>query len=203
MKPNVLSYAGGLSLMASALLWSSPSYGQGYCYLINADGQVINLNDLCLDDSDSQSGQTQPEVSGVGEAAVETQDGASPRVRSYILTGPASVPGSDTNPASVSPDQPGVTNDALDAVPDASTDPGDANDATTEPRTETDRLDIPVREIETPQIPTPQTAIPDVTTPEAQDTTVDTIETPNRPANGMVIRGTNRVIVPPEPNADE
>ncbi|MGB3200287.1 MAG: hypothetical protein WBA99_05260 [Nodosilinea sp.] len=189
--------------MAGALLWSSPGHAQGYCYLINSDGQVINLNDLCLDDSDSQPVQTQPETFGVGEAAVEIQEGALPRVRSYTLTGPASVPGSGTDPASVSPVQPGDTEEVLNANPDTSTNPEEVNDATTGPRTEDNRLDIPVRDIETPQIPTPQTEIPQVTTPEVQDTTVNTTETLNRPANGTVIRGTNRMVVPLDQDGGE
>ncbi|MGB3311649.1 MAG: hypothetical protein WBG32_17220 [Nodosilinea sp.] len=198
MKPNFLNYAGGLGLMAGALLWSSPSRAQSYCYMVDADGQVINLNDLCESESDAQLVQPQPEAPGMGEAAVEPQEGAS-RVRSYTLTGPAAIPGSTTPTGSptgqpgAAEESPGATPESTDelpeATPEATTDPADsmdANDTGTEPRIEENRLDIPVREIETPQIPTPQTQPPQITTPEAQDSTDDTTDSRGRPANDTV-----------------
>ncbi|MBE9113382.1 hypothetical protein IQ273_28805 [Nodosilinea sp. LEGE 07298] len=202
-------------MAAAALLWSSPSSAQGYCYLVNSDGQVVNLDDLCQSNNDSQSVQPQPAASGVGEAATEAQGGTSSGVRSYTITGPAAVPGSSADPAGSAVDQPGTaerlpgaipgTTERLpEATPGTTTTPTDVNDATTEtgteagtePRTEENRLDIPVREIETPQIPTPQIQPPRVTTPEAQDPTIDTTDTPNRRVNGTVIRGTDRIVVP-------
>ncbi|PSR19449.1 hypothetical protein C8255_02260 [filamentous cyanobacterium CCP3] len=189
MKPNIFAYAGSLGLVAGALLWSNPSQAQGYCYLVNDEGQVVNLDDLCQSNDAPQAGQSQSATSGVGEAATETQAGTSPGSRSYTITGPAVVPGSGTTPASSAADQPGTTgappqitpgatDRSVETTPEAATDPADANDtapeAGTEPRTEENRLDIPVREIETPRIPTPQTQPPRVTTPEAQDPTTDT-----------------------------
>ncbi|MBE9156175.1 hypothetical protein IQ265_04925 [Nodosilinea sp. LEGE 06152] len=215
MKPNVLTYAGGLGLIAGALLWSSPSQAQGYCYLVNSEGEVVNLDDLCQSNSTPQPVQSQTGTSGVGEAVTETQDGTSPRVRNYTITGPAAVPGSSTTPAGSPTGQPGAANTSPEATPGtapgaasgATTDPADVDDVNTEPRVEENRLDIPVREIEAPRIPTPQTQPPRVTSPEAQDPTVDTptgntTDTRSRPANGNVIRGTERIVVPSNQGTD-
>ncbi|PSN77817.1 hypothetical protein C8B47_20055, partial [filamentous cyanobacterium CCP4] len=105
--------------MAGALLWSSPGQAQGYCYLVNSDGQVVNLDDLCQSNDAPQAGQSQPATSGVGEAATETQEGTSPGSRSYTITGPAVVPGSSTAPASSAADQPGATGASPGTTPGA------------------------------------------------------------------------------------
>ncbi|MGG6239173.1 hypothetical protein ACQ4N7_11100 [Nodosilinea sp. AN01ver1] len=185
--------------MAGAILWSSPSQAQGFCYLVNSEGEVVNLDDLCASDNDAQPVQSQTEASGVGEAATETQEGTSSGNRSYTITGPGVVPGSSATPASSAADQPGAADESAETTPESTTDPAGVDgaateaEAGTEPRPEENRLDIPVREIETPQIPTPQTQPPRVTTPEAQDPTVDTTDTTD---------GTDRTVVPTE-DADD
>jgi len=113
MRLNLLNYAGGLGLVAGALLWPSASQAQGFCYMVDSAGRVINLDGLC--ESGGASARVQPQIQPQGQfpgaegALIEPQQSSSPEVRSFTLTGPPSVPGSSQTPAGTAPATAGTT----------------------------------------------------------------------------------------------
>ncbi|WP_156119918.1 hypothetical protein [Leptolyngbya sp. KIOST-1] len=137
MRFNLLNYASGLGLVAGALLWPSISHAQGFCYMVNARGEVINLDGLCQSNNVSDPAQPQGQAAGPEGALIEPQQLSLPEVRSFTLTGPPSVPGTGTDAVQTLPDgtqtapgatqtTPGTTQTAPgQAVPDATqTTPG-------------------------------------------------------------------------------
>ncbi|MEA5448674.1 hypothetical protein VB780_08865 [Leptolyngbya sp. CCNP1308] len=168
MRLRLLSYVGGLGLIAGALMWPSVSQAQGFCYLINAEGRVVNLDDLCLSDDESE---TLP-APNASDASTEPQDSSSTsETRNYTITSPAAVPGSSATPAQpnadpADPDSPEPTEE-FPEEPSSEATPAEPSDSTDQ----NDRLDIPVREIETPEIP-------EIQTPRQSDSTDSDTDTP-------------------------
>lgn len=153
--------------MVGALLWPSVGLAQGFCYLIDAEGRVVNLDDLCLSD-DQPEALPAPDAS---DASAEPQDSSSTsETRSYTITSPAAVPGSNAAPAQPSPDPdaPDSPEPAAESpeAPPAEATPAEPTDSTGQD----DRLDIPVREIDPPEIPAVQTP----QTPGSTDSGTDT-----------------------------
>lgn len=168
--------------MAGALMWPSVSHAQGFCYLINSEGEVVNLDDLCQDRNAPETSPT-PEA---GDASTETQGtSSSSEVRNTTIISPAGTspavtsgsPDSSTDPNQANPNADNSEasptgaespeNPASETTP-AETTPDDSDDAVdTGPE---NRLDIPVREIETPEIP-------QIQTPQRLDSTGDDTDT--------------------------
>ncbi|MBE9138892.1 hypothetical protein IQ254_17120 [Nodosilinea sp. LEGE 07088] len=141
MRPNFLS---GLGLLAGALLWPSPTLAQGFCYMVNAEGEVVNLDALCESDSSPPPAAPPAADPEVGEALVETQESETPRVRSYTIIGP--VVGPESDEAEATTDSPAAAEDpetsgepeANPAPPELSA-PGSAVEA--DPATPDDSVD--------------------------------------------------------------
>lgn len=173
--------------MAGALMWPGVSHAQGFCYLINSEGEVVNLDDICQD-RDTPETAPAPEA---GEADTEQQGtSSSSEVRSTTTTSPVRTSPAVTSPTEASPAQTsgsgeeptqvdpntadseaapaGTESPQAPASENTSDTPDDGNDATdTGPE---NRLDIPVREIETPEIP-------EIQTPQRLDSTGDDTDT--------------------------
>jgi hypothetical protein len=88
MRLNLLSYASGLGLIAGALLWPTPSRAQGFCYMVDADGTVTNLDSLC------QGNNTPNPIEPQADTAGAAQQSSSQNVRNFTIVGPPSIPGS-------------------------------------------------------------------------------------------------------------
>ncbi|MGB3135447.1 MAG: hypothetical protein WBG38_18715 [Nodosilinea sp.] len=174
MKPNPLKYIGSFGLAASVLLWSSASRAQDYCYLIDSDGRTIDLDALCESDNAPTPGQfPQGAAEGaadIGESEAETQ--SSPGVRSYTITGPASVPGSGETAETSGPEAEAAAE--MSPTSESASDRMD-NSGSMEPAQET-----PSRADQNP-------SEGQVQEPDSQDSTT-VIDTPERDANGLIIR---------------
>jgi hypothetical protein len=176
-------------------MWPGISHAQGFCYLINSEGEVVNLDDICQDRNTPENPQS-PEATD--PAAQQQGTSSSSEVRSTTITSPtgtspAVTSGSNGEPAEANPNasDPNTTDpNATDSerspnaaespqntdaetpseTPDSpsETPPDDADDPVdTGPE---NRLDIPVREIETPEIP-------QIQTPQRLDSTGDDTDT--------------------------
>jgi hypothetical protein len=107
MKPNFFTTSiGSLGLVAGVLLGSTPSQAQSFCYWIDTDGQLINLNNLCQSNVvPAPAAPTQP--TGADNLPIQVETPA-PGVNQITIFGPPAVPGStvQTPTPEVSP-QPG------------------------------------------------------------------------------------------------
>lgn len=176
MKPNFLAYAGGVGVIVGTLLWSTVTQAQGFCYLVDSEGQVVNLDTLCENDREPVPEQPQEAVdSDIGDALVETQASPTPEVRSYTIIGPVVGPESDAPAGEAAPD---AQTTAADPTEPAS--PSDSMD-------ESNRSGLPGSEASTTEIRVLQTP----------DSTTTVIDRPDREVNGVIIRGRNQTIVGP------
>ncbi|MBW4462719.1 MAG: hypothetical protein KME47_21150 [Nodosilinea sp. WJT8-NPBG4] len=140
MRPNLLSYAGGLGLVAGALMWPGVSHAQGFCYLINSEGEVVNLDDMCQENDAPETSPT-PEASDasaepqgtsssseVRNTTVISPTGTSPAATSPGGGGasPAGTPGIGEEPGQVDP-----TTDDVEAAPAGAESPSTQNSETT------------------------------------------------------------------------
>ncbi|MBD2234812.1 hypothetical protein [Phormidium tenue] len=119
MRLNLLSYAGGLGLVAGALMWPGVSHAQGFCYLINSEGEVVNLDDMCQDSNDPETSPT-PEASNTSDESQGTS--SSSEVRSTTITSPAGTSSTGASPAVTSP-----TRTNPDETPNSNEDTNPAN----------------------------------------------------------------------------
>jgi hypothetical protein len=165
MAPQQLTYAGGLSLLIGILAWPIATPAQGFCYMVNARGEVVNLDDLC--GSDSAPSAPAPDGAAAARPTSPTR---------FTVVGPLnSATDSSTDNSTDSP-----TDSTPDSAPDGAMDnaTGDASSPVTPPSgaeadapatdqpsaapAPSDRLaipqrDIPVPQIEVPEIPRPVT----------------------------------------------
>lgn len=161
MKPSLLTRLltsfGGLSLTVGALLWPTVSQAQGFCYMVDADGQVTNLDDLC------ESGGAAQELPPQGEAtSVDSpQPAAAPQGSSFTIsvptgTDPSEAPGatpSDSADAEFTGDEP------MGEQPTGNESMGEET-VGEEPAGRQERPGIPVEGITTPTIEVPQIQTP-------------------------------------------
>lgn len=93
MRPNCLSCAGSLGLLFIVLLLPSATQAQGFCYMVDTEGQVINLDDLCQGE-DRPSAVPSPDTSPTTDSDLiePQQESASPEVRSYTIIGTPTAP---------------------------------------------------------------------------------------------------------------
>ena len=168
MRLNLLSYVSGLGVIAGALLWSTPSQAQGFCYMVDPDGTVTNLDSLCQGNDTPTPSEPQAETTGAGEV----QQSPSPNIRSFTITGPPSVPGSSQDPAVVAPTTPQPT--GTDAGLDSTMPQPTETDAGVAPAGAAVDVDIeenatgvatPVREVEVPAIVVPGIPVPGIGAP--------------------------------------
>jgi hypothetical protein len=132
MKRFYLAALGSLGLMLGAAAWPSASSAQGYCYLVDATGQVVNLDDLCQSDRqpsaapDSTANSNPPETQA--DLQVEGANDGAVQVNRVTIVGPAtsdsatSVGNGDagsSTPATVTP--PGGADLSETASPQVST----------------------------------------------------------------------------------
>lgn len=84
MKP-IFSPVCSLCLVTSVFVYQAPTSAQGICYFVNAEGQTINLDDLCAGDGSttptSATATLESEVDAVTEA-----DPINPRVTTTTIT---------------------------------------------------------------------------------------------------------------------
>lgn len=126
MRLNLLSYAGGLGLVAGALMWPGISHAQGFCYLINSEGEVVNLDDMCQDSNDPEASSP---ATGASDASAEQQGtSSSSEVINTTTTSPAGTDSTGANPAGTNP----AGTDSTGTTP-AGTSPAGTNSTGTSP----------------------------------------------------------------------
>ena len=173
MKPSLLTSllhsVGGLGLVVGVLLWPTVSQAQGFCYIVDADGRVTNLDDLCASGGASelmppqsetpQSETPQSETPGADSA----QPGAAPQVRGFtIIVTPTdadpSEAAAETLSDSVDAEAPG--NESMGEEEPTGNEAMDGEPASEEPAGRQSRPGIPVEEITIPDIEVPQIQTP-------------------------------------------
>ncbi|HSM82879.1 MAG TPA: hypothetical protein VLS96_14405, partial [Nodosilinea sp.] len=190
MKPNLLRYAGGLGVVAAALLGVSPAQAQGFCYMVGPEGEVVNLDALCAESNSPapaapQAAPPTPEDSAVGEAAAESQ-GEPSEVTRVRIVGPAVTPDSSPDSGAATSTTPSAVEsipEGLNPVVAPGSTPAEAGSPGSAPATE------PASGAETPETPG--------RSPQSQGPTFNQVETPSRVVNGIVIEGVDEVIVTP------
>ncbi|WP_275334043.1 hypothetical protein [Nodosilinea sp. PGN35] len=185
MRLNLLSYAGGLGLVAGALLWPSASQAQGFCYMVDAAGRVINLDSLCASGGAAETpqlqAQPQGQVPGAEGALIEPQQLSVPEVRSFTLTGPPAVPGSSQAPAGTAPATTGTTPTPAGTTPATTgTTPSAAETPASPAGTAAPGRQTVVPGIEVPQIEVPQPPVIQPPVIQTPGTVNNTTTAPNQ-----------------------
>lgn len=199
MKPSfltsLLTSVGGLALTVGALLWPTVSQAQGFCYMVDANGRVTNLDDLCGSSRDAQVPSSQGATTSQSEitGAESAQPSATPPVRGFTIIG--SPTDSDPSEAavenpnnSVDPESTGnepTGNEPVGNEPRGN-EPIGEDPAVVEPAGRQSRPGIPVEEITIPGIEVPQ-----IQAPAEPNSSTSNPETNDSETNGNVIRNIN------------